>query len=128
MSYVQAFNNQWLNFLKEMSKSFPENKEIAPLRNQLLLATKADKNLPIKAFIDAELLYYKPYITAKNDKFFLELDLSKTPLAPLKLKDVWGKCSENTKKNIWLYIQVIFKICDKYLKEKEDKKKKNSYA
>ena len=68
MSYVQAFNNQWLNFLKEMSKSFPENKEIAPLRNQLLLATKADKNLPIKAFIDAELLYYKPYITAKNDK------------------------------------------------------------
>ena len=83
-------------------------------------------SLPIKAFIDAELLYYKPYITAKNDKFFLELDLSKTPLAPLKLKDVWGKCSENTKKNIWLYIQVIFKICDKYLKEKEDKK--NSYA
>ena len=44
----------------------------------------------------------------------------------LTCQEVWEKCSENTKKNIWLYIQVIFKICDKYLKEKEDKK--NSYA
>ena len=123
MSYIQAFNNQWLNFLKEMSKSFPENKDVIPLRNQLLLATKADKKLPIKAFIDAGLLHYKPYIVAKDDKFFLDLDLSETPLAALKLKEVWEKCSENTKKNIWLYIQVIFKICDKYLKEREDKKK-----
>ena len=55
----------------------------------------------------------------KNAIFFLEHDLSGTILDDLNLKLIWKDANDNTKKQIWLYIKVIFKICEKYINSKK---------
>jgi|TARA_B110000914_G_C15474228_1_gene452257 hypothetical protein len=121
MSYVQAFNKQCLNFLGEMAKTYPENKEILPIKNQYLLITKTNERWGIQNFIDTCWKFY-PNIKENDERFFLEYDLSGTILDELNLKKIWTHANDNTKKQIWLYIKVIFKIVEKYTNSKNLKK------
>lgn len=117
MSYVQAFNKQCLNFLGEMAKTYPENKEILPIKNQFLLVTKTNERWGIQNFIKTCWKFY-PNIKVNDEKFFLEYDLSGTILDELNLKEIWKNATDNTKKQIWLYVKVIFKIVEKYQNSK----------
>lgn len=117
MSYVQAFNKQCLNFLGEMAKTYPENKEILPIKNQYLLVTKTNERWGIQNFIKTCWKFY-PNIKVNDEKFFLEYDLSGTILDELNLKEIWENATDNTKKQIWLYVKVIFKIVEKYQNSK----------
>ena len=116
MSYIQAFNKQCLNFLGEMAKTYPEN--ILPIKNQFLLITKTNEKWGIQNFIDTCWKFYSN-VKRKDASFFLNHDLSGTILDDLQLKLIWKDATDNTKKQIWLYSKVIFKITEKYINSKK---------
>ena len=37
----------------------------------------------------------------------------------LTIKNNWNSYSDNTKENIWLYLNVLIKLCDKYIESKQ---------
>tara|TARA_B100001105_G_C22288882_1_gene398680 strand:- start:279 stop:647 length:369 start_codon:yes stop_codon:yes gene_type:complete len=113
MSYIDAFNNQCLNFVKELSEIYPDSDNLIPVKNKLLIVIKTSPNFLIKNFYKT-CYQYKTEAYNKNENFFLNYKLSGTVIHSLQLKDLWKNSTETTKEKCWLYIQVLFKLCEKH--------------
>jgi hypothetical protein len=115
MSYLTAFNTQVENFTKELGNLYPNDKDIDLAITSLSLLKKTNPR-KIHNLIMSSMKSYRTQIFAKDDKFFLDrtFDLEQNYFdTMINLKAYWNGMSENTKKTIWTYLQVLFKLSDK---------------
>lgn len=126
MSSVKAFNNQLVNFTKNLSVRFPDNTNF-----KLGLTTiETMANYNPKKNIDMFVLYvylYKEMIMNKDEVKLLETDYvekhkldNEDPDAfniMKSLKSCWSELNSTEKDNLWKYLQVLIKLSEKYISE-----------
>jgi len=128
MSIIKVFNNQLFSFSNTLVERFPDNKnfKIALTGIETIKMANPRKN------IDMFLLYvykYRNKVMVKDEEFMLKTDfisenfeekqksVSSSFLIMDSIKDNWKSLEINEKNNIWKYLQVLIKLCDKYIKE-----------
>lgn len=102
---IASFNAMLLEFVTELSETFPEYASISVFNGMLPSFIKQDEMYGVNTFMKT-LQPYGNLILTQNDELF-EKDIS---LGPLKLKDLWHApgLSEESKKAIWSYIMNLF--------------------
>ena len=117
MSYITSFNNQLDNFLEYIIELYPDEENFLIFKNSISRARKINSIQIVKKIMD----YLKPHkemIYQENEKFFLDYDFQlygdEAGKHSLELKNIYINCEkEEIKKNIWNYIQVLFKLGEK---------------
>lgn len=120
MSYLSAFNQQLVNFIEELHNLFPKDNEISLALNTVYLLKKTNPKKIIEFFRD----YFMPYedkIKKMDVSFFIKKDYDNEVSDYVKslnvitnLKKYWDIMSQQSKKNIWIYMNVLVKLCHKY--------------
>ena len=115
MSFLSAFNTQLENFAKELNNLYPDDKDIAFAADAIFLLKKTN---PRKLYnlIYPQLVEYRKQVFDKDENFFLkrELPVDKNYFdTMIQLQSYWKEMSQKTKDNIWLYLQVLYKLSDK---------------
>ena len=128
MSIIKVFNNQLLSFANSLVERFPDNKNF----KLGLTGIETIKMANPRKNIDMFLLYvykYRDKVMIKDEEFMLKTDfisenfeekqksVSSSFLIMDSIKDNWKSLEINEKNNIWKYLQVLIKLCDKYIKE-----------
>ena len=120
MSNLSAFNTQLINFFNELTTLYPSDNDIRFGKNSCELLKKTNPRKSLELF-KTHILPYEENIMSKNESFFtkdmnysdvLDNDM-KSLLIVENLKKYWGELNENNKNNIWLYFQVLTKLCKK---------------
>lgn len=116
MSYIDAFNKQLLNLLKEISKQYPDNLDLKALKNTLFIIIKASPKKPINVYHESVYIYHNQIMNEDSD-FFLNFDLKNTLLEDFGyVKNVWENSNDKNKKIIWTYFKVFDKLVEKHYK------------
>lgn len=112
---LNVFNTQLKTFVSEMTKVYPTLRELKIIRTKVNTLFMASDNIIIKAFNEFVVNKYESQIVNKNEDFFLNMDLSGTPLEEFnKLKAVYQQSTEGTKNTIWKYCILLTKLSKKY--------------
>jgi hypothetical protein len=114
MTYYECFNNKLDEFLKDLTNTFPDLKDIKLLRNGVNIAKVADMKLPQQVFDQTVALKYEKQILEKDENFFMNEDYTEVlsthgvdfNLVP-QLKEVWKSLDESNKDAVWKYMQVL---------------------
>jgi len=119
MSYLSAFNTQLENFINELSELFPKDTDIAFAKNTIYLLKKTNPKKTSKIF-KSYMNKFEDQINNKNEDFFLNRNYNdihdgvKSSLnTVMNLKKYWKSMTNNTRNNIWLYLQILIKISKK---------------
>ena len=81
---------------------------------------KVNSSLPIKLWIENG-LEYRQKIMNKDESYFLEkrIDESNNSFHEiLEIKNIYTKIDNNSKKNLWLYLQTLVILSEDYIKQK----------
>ncbi len=121
MSYLKSFTKVLEDFITELSEMYPQDKEIDLAKNTIYLLKKTNPRKLIEFFYQY-FLQFEQKINNKDESFFINRDYDNDVSEYVKslnvitnLKKYWKLMSEQTKDNIWLYIQVLIKLCKKYM-------------
>jgi hypothetical protein len=74
--YLTAFNNQFLEFIEDILRLFPNDKDIIATKNSLLMMKKMNPKLIITAWRDYIAIPYADDIENGGMEFFLNKDYS----------------------------------------------------
>jgi hypothetical protein len=128
-SSAKRFNKQVTNFLNDLHKILPSQKDIAVYQTQLETVKMMNSQLLLQSFI--QFVYpYKKQIMEKDEQFFLkdgnvqveEDDLSKA----IHLRDLWqNKLRKENKDIVWKYFQVMVVLAEKAVLETSGNNLKN---
>jgi len=117
--YLQAFNNHFEEFIDDVVRVFPDDKEIATASNALKKMRKVNPKLIINVFIEYIQIPYGSQIMNNNIKFFLEKDYSDNLSNEIlsKVNSIKGPIAdmdveEQTK--VIKYLQNLCKLCELY--------------
>jgi len=121
MSISSTFNKQLINFYNELENLNIDKKLLSSSKNKIILLKKANSKMLIQLFI-THIYIYKNYIINNDDTIFDSIKLeeekdNKIYILFNILKDNWNKYSEDNKNNIWLYLNVLIKLCDQYIEK-----------
>lgn len=117
--YYGHFNNTMTEFIKDLIKVFPDDKDIKLFKNSFDLLKIANEKKPCKMFYDV-IQEYKEAIYKKDESFFLQKDYSDiinqeadvTTSLIDKLKAQWTNLGTN-KDIVWKYLIILCKLSDK---------------
>lgn len=113
--FKTVFNKQITDFFTAIIATFPEETVFNTLRAQISMALMLDDTIAIKHYHEYVTKLYKAKIYKKDVKFFLEFDLSGTPLEHLnQLKTLWKTADAKTQATMWQYIKVLTILSEKY--------------
>jgi len=114
--YTEVFNKQLFAFFKQIIDMYPTMKEFKTLRAQLRMGLSAmGQDIAIKQFYQQLVTKYEKQVLSKDERFFLDFDLSGTVLADLNhLKTVYANATPPTKAAIWKYVRVLTLLAKKY--------------
>jgi len=133
MSYLKAFVTQIENFTKELMEMFPQDKEIKIAYHAISFISKANPR-KIHEIFSSYSTPYKIFIINKDETLFTEVDENKLFInlddnaihylknnnefhnIMNKVKTYWTVLDEESKNNIWLYLNIIYKLSDKATK------------
>jgi hypothetical protein len=117
---LDAFYNQFSDFLSELVKAFPEDPDFPTYKTGLLLLQKTNPALVIKA-VHEHVSPYEETIRAKNVDFFLKHDYSNhtenddaLEQVIQKLKGYWEQMSETNQTVVWKYITLLMDLAKRY--------------
>lgn len=109
MTSVNAFNDMLGQFLVELHKTFPEEKDIKKMMTSFELLRSANPRLIVDGFMKG-VTPYADRISAKDETFLLneieKIDL----LKDLNIKSYWGRMSPATKNATWQYLQTLYML------------------
>ena len=120
---IKLYIPQGNNFINELRELYPKDLDIAFAKNTIFLLKKTNPKKLLIYF--KEYIYqFKEQIMNKDENFFLKRDYNNIKNVEVRgiensfnsimnLKRYWVSMSENTKNNIWLYLQVLIKLSDK---------------
>ncbi len=133
------FNEQILAFLEELCGMFPEEKQLEVALNAVRFVKRTNPREILNQFT-IHVYPYKEIILARNEGFFLGLELDQLPKEQverirsitrldnsnimthiLRIKDIWqsGRLSKSDKDAIWAYFRVFFHLADKELAQRK---------
>jgi hypothetical protein len=132
MSLLTAFTTQVLNLATELTNMYPNDSFFKSGLTAASLMKKTNPRLLHNLMME-KMSEYREHIFAENDIFFTEqinkLEEEKqketnTELLQakaeqdnfnfiLRVRTYWKEMSPNTKKQIWMYLKVLFKLSDK---------------
>ena len=118
MSLLSAFTTQLENLAIELNDILPKNKKINNYSTAISLLKKNNPRKLYTLFL-VHVYVYKKQILEKDESFFLDNDYNdivkkdKGIIFMNSLKQYWNILGESNKNNIWLYFQVLIKLCEK---------------
>ena len=94
---------------------YPKNKDFKLIKNQIMMLAQTNTyEIAIQTF-ELNISLYRNHLRTKNEKFFLEFNLSGTPLSDLNyLKEIWKTVDDKTKDAMWRYFLILDKLSEKY--------------
>jgi len=109
MTSVNAFNDMLGQFLVELHKTFPEEKDIKKMMTSFDVLRSTNPRLVVDAFMKG-VTPYADKISAKDETFLLnEIDKIEF-LKDLNIKSYWDRMSPNTKAATWQYLQTLYML------------------
>jgi hypothetical protein len=118
--FLDAFYNQFSDFLGQLAKLFPEDPDFPAYRTALLLFQKTNPVLVIKT-VHEHVTPYEETIRAKNVDFFLKHDYSghienddALEQVIQKLKGYWSEMSDTDQEAVWSYITLLLDLAKRY--------------
>ena len=134
MSLVKKFSKQLFNLAQTMSRRFPEDKDLLLAVKGLEVFVNHNPRQLMNVFISKVYLKksesgktYPELVKERNEEYFLTNTLvdkekiSKNESSTLNMidsiKNHWKDLSNDEKKNIWIYLDVLFNLAEKYIKE-----------
>ena len=118
MSFLSAFTTQLENLSIELNDILPKNKNVTNYNTAISILKKNNPRKLYTLFM-VHVYIYKEQILEKSESFFLDNDYSgiakkeKGIIFMNSLKQYWNILGDINKNNIWLYFQVLIKLCDK---------------
>lgn len=114
--FLDAFFNQFGDFLDQLTSVFPDDTDIPAYRAGLGLLQRTNPTLVIKATYE-HMQGFEEVIRARNEDFFLkhefaEYDTLEQVIA--KVKSLWVGLSENNKNCVWGYLTILLDISKRY--------------
>ena len=122
---LKTFNNHFEEFLEDILRVFPDNKDIITCKQALLTMRKMNPKILISAYKQTVSEPYREQIVNNNIEFFIHknynddmfftADTNKTVLEKIDLlrKPVGEKCEED-KSSVAKYLNNLLKLCDLY--------------
>ena len=116
--FIEAFYSQFGEFLKELSKMYPEDKDFTDFASNLSMMKYMNPMYPIN-FVKTDVVdKYKDQILSKDESFFLnseEIKQSADIDIVYKLKSYISEMTPENKEVVWSYIEIITKLTLKIL-------------
>ena len=108
VSYIKLFNQNIDEFFEEIIEMFPTETRIRVNYSLFQSICKSNAKKPCNDFMTNSIPYLN-YIAMRDEKFFTGKN---TPEFLLKFNftDKWNGLSDNTKNNMWKYMQNCFAI------------------
>lgn len=107
---AEAFNKCLLKLSNELVEMYPTVRDFKMFKGQIKTGLLASKFVIIKLF-KTHLEPYGDHILSKNEEFFLEFDVSGTPLEAFNhLKEIVKTADDETKDQLWKYIITLYKL------------------
>ena len=109
MTSVNAFNDMLGQFLVELHKTFPEEKDIKKMMTSFDVLRSANPRLVVDGFMNG-VAPYTDKISSKDETFLLNEIEKVDLLKDLNIKSYWGRMSEGTKAATWQYLQTLYML------------------
>jgi len=109
MTSVTAFNDMLGQFLVELHKTFPEEKDIKKMTASFDMLRSTNPRVVVDTFMKG-VSPYADRISAKDETFLLN-EIEKIEfLKELNIKSYWTRMSANTKSATWQYLQTLYML------------------
>ena len=130
MTTLGAFNTQLKNLSDNLCELFPQDPDIKNTNNAIHFMVKNNAS-KLRSVFDEYIPKYKEQIMNKDELFLLECDFVSNDLSQQdvdnsyaniimnNLKKYWKDMNEESKDNVWKYLQVLIILNDKYKMEKK---------
>lgn len=116
--FIEAFYSQFGEFLAQLSKMYPEDKDFPAFASNLSVMKFMNPMYPIN-FVKSDVVdKYKDKILSRDESFFLkseEIQQSADIDIVYKLKSYISEMSPENKEVVWSYIEIITKLTLKIL-------------
>ena len=93
-------------FIKELTKTFPDEKSIKVAKQKYKLMKKTNPRKIIDMYME-KIKGDEGMLTSNNEEF---IEKNKDILTGVDISVIWNKCSENTKAAIWKYLNTLYVI------------------
>lgn len=109
MASVTAFNDMLSQFLVELHKTFPDEKDIKKMLTSFDVLKSANPRIVVDTFMKG-VTPYADKISAKDETFLLNEIETIDFLKDLNIKSYWNRMSANTKSATWQYLQTLYML------------------
>lgn len=110
---VNAFFDQLTTFLGELKDMYPDDPDFALGLTSVKMMRTMNPSMMVKLFFDSAKEYESEILT-KNENFFLDHSFSNFQEMDFnlldKLKQYVRGMSDTSKKNVWIYIENLYKL------------------
>ena len=122
IKWISVFNEKFLEFIKDLIETFPEDKDFKLCKQSFNLLLMVDAKKPIEMF-NLYAMKYKEKILKQDEMFFLDhdfkeeidndIDANFSMELLIKLKKSWKGLTFKNKEVIWSYLQLLYKVNEK---------------
>jgi hypothetical protein len=116
---LDAFFNQFTDFLSELTRAFPEDADFPAYRTGLQLLHKTNPMIVVQT-VHEHVTPYEQQILGKNEDFILKHSFSDhignddaLEQVIRKLRDQWELLTPNNKACIWSYVRILLELAKK---------------
>lgn len=123
---LDNFNTILEEFILKSISTFPDEPKIRTYYRMFSISRKYNKQLPIKVFMGG-CMHFKDQIKNRDSDFFMnrqtfvEKCVSVSSFSDdLGIRGHWSSLSNDTKKNIWDYVQTLYVLGENYINGNKD--------
>ena len=129
MSSLSAFTNQLQNLISNLCEMYPDDPDLEFTKNSINLLKKTNPR-KLHELFNSYVTQHNNEIMNKNEDFFISRDFVRTDLEldtqedndyayliMKNLKKYWNSMDQESKDNIWKYLQVLVVLNNKCLKK-----------
>lgn len=116
-----AFNDNFIKLTKTLHQLIPDNQHLEAIKNAVHIGARVNSDLYIKHFYKEVAIPFESQILAKNEQFFLNLDLSSLSSVTKEqaeeasgLKNMWKTFTEEQQNILWQYMIVLTKLSQRW--------------
>lgn len=110
---VNAFFDQLIAFMSELKEMYPDDPDFALGLTSVKMLRNINPSIVVKMMYDSSNMY-ESEILSKNEKFFLDHSFSNFQDLDFnlldKLKQYVRGMSDASKKNVWIYLENLYKL------------------
>lgn len=115
--FMDAFFNQFSDFLDQLMKVFPDDLDFPAYKTGLLLLQKTNPMMVVQEVV-THVTPFEKLVREKDENFLLNYKFSEYDTLEQiinKIKNMWTSLSDNNKQVIWNYIILLLDLSQKCL-------------